>query len=161
MAADRPMTRILCVSQASLWRHKSCSDGADAGSARAAQTAIWLRLAILSPLLPAVYADQVTPAQGKSLRQQMAEALLCLAIHPWVRQGCRSRPHPPQAVGAQAQTWGQQQLQGLFDWMTGLLQGLVSDSWPGWLKGDQVTRLLWPAVSRAASMQWQAALQAD
>ena len=119
--------------------HSSCNGmWWTAGSAYAAQTAIWLRLAILFPLLPVVYADP-EPAPAKNLRVHLGRAVVSLAAFPLVRNGCCSSAgqlHAPAAGGSGA--WGARELQGLFERLAALLQALGSARWPAWLQGNQV-----------------------
>ena len=110
--------------------------GYAAASAQAAQTAIWLRLTILSPLLPVVYADH-EPSPAKNLRVLLARALVSLATLPAVRGGSCSPV--AQAGSPVPDEWGAAQLNGLFERIAGLLQALGSESWPAWLQGNQVT----------------------
>ena len=59
-----------------------------AGSAEGVQAAVWVRLKLLLPLLPLVYADP-EPDSTKNMRAALAKALLPIMASPLVYQHAR------------------------------------------------------------------------
>ena len=79
-----------------------CIDLWHAGSAEGVQAAVWVRLKLLLPLLPLVYADP-EPDSNKNMRVLLAKALMPVMASPLVYQHLRCTPLLPSAV--QALSW--------------------------------------------------------
>ena len=105
------------------------------------QVAVWLRLAVLLPLLPVVYADR-EPDGARNLRARLAAALLRILASPLVHA-------PPAGLpGGAGQEGGGQAAaaaaaaaaagESLFERLLSVLHALLGGAWAAWLRGDQV-----------------------
>ncbi len=63
------------------------------------RAALWVRLRLLLPLLPIVYADP-EPNPDKSLRTRLAQALVHVITSPLIWQAPRSTPLSPLSMPA-------------------------------------------------------------
>lgn len=139
------LTRQLC-------QLASARPGSETGATSAAtsaaelQCALWVRLALLPPLLPLVYVDKDTSG-GSSLRTSLTPTLLTLAHTEWV---CTD-PEDDAGVGggncgdaaatertaAIVRAASAAAGQSLPQRLQALAQGLLPGSWPAWLRGSQ------------------------
>ncbi|KAK9835009.1 hypothetical protein WJX81_003856 [Elliptochloris bilobata] len=85
------------------------------------QAAVWLRLAVLLPLLPVVYADR-EPDAGRNLRARLATALLRILVSP-----------AAEAAAAAEERAGE----SLFERVAAVQHALLGGTWAAWLRGDQ------------------------
>lgn len=117
---------------------------------------MWLRLAVLLPLLPVVYADR-EPDAARNLRARLATALLRILIAPAVRGTPGGAPDETldptlglglpgaaaaagaaadaaTAAAAAARAAGE----SLFERLAAVQHALLGGTWASWLRGDQV-----------------------
>ena len=135
-----------------------CNDLRHAGSAEGVQAAVWVRLKLLLPLLPLIYADP-EPESNKNMRVLLAKALIPIMASPLVYQHlryssaafCCARPsvgdpfikgqHTPLACrlgdgesGSGLRAFQQALSQSLLS----VWHALVGHAWAPWLLGRQV-----------------------
>ena len=116
-----------------------------AGPAEGVQAAVWMRLAVLLPLLPVVYADR-EPDQARNLRARLAAALLRILASPHTRappfaepdQAPRAGAARPTAAAAAAAAAAERAGESLFARLLSVLHALLGGTWAAWLRGDQV-----------------------
>ncbi len=113
---------------------------ARAGPAAGVQVAVWLRLAVLLPLLPVVYADR-EPDGARNLRARLAAALLRILASPLVHAppagppGGAGQEGDGQAAAAAAAAAAAGE--SLFERLLSVLHALLGGAWAAWLRGDQ------------------------
>ncbi|KAK9833174.1 hypothetical protein WJX74_009386 [Apatococcus lobatus] len=107
------------------------------GAAAGVQVAVWLRLAILQPLLPVVHADSAS----KGLRHVLALALLRLLSSPLIRsQPSLPLQLPGQMSDQEASARAAEDLaqHSLFTRILLILQALATDTGTIWMHAEQV-----------------------
>ncbi|CAL8467360.1 g6897 [Coccomyxa elongata] len=116
------------------------------GSAEGVTAAIALRLTILLPLLPIVYADREAD-RTKNLRYQLARALPAILASPLLRAsfsrccGRESKAGP-----------GEGKTESLFGQLLAVMHALLSPEWATWLRGSQDKLRDVPAYEDSASL---------
>ncbi|BDA40350.1 probable mediator of RNA polymerase II transcription subunit 12 at N-terminal half [Coccomyxa sp. Obi] len=111
------------------------------GSAEGVHAAIALRLKILMPLLPVVYADRETD-RTKNLRYMLARALLPILASPLVYASFRDSKADPDEGKAGT----------LFRQLLAVKHALLSPKWATWLRGTQEKLRDVPAYEDSATL---------
>ncbi|KAK9916244.1 hypothetical protein WJX75_000426 [Coccomyxa subellipsoidea] len=115
------------------------------GSAEGVCAAVAVRMQILLPLLPVVYADREAD-RAKNLRYQLARALLPILASPLVYGTFRESKECGNAVMRDEQTGP------LFQQLQAVMHALLAPEWAIWLRGNQEKLRDVPAYEDSASL---------
>lgn len=126
------------------------------GEAAALQVSAWLRLMLLSPLLPTVRADR-EPDARKNLRPRcaatLAQLLAAQQLDVSSSEGAAEASGEARAGAAAAAVLASQPLVGV---LASVLAALASGSWAGWLSGGNMRLREVPALQTSEQLAAEA-----
>lgn len=120
-----------CLSAA----HVTAAQRHNTGPASGVQAALWLRLQLLLPLLPVVYADKEADA-ALNLRSRLAHICAHLCLDPVVW----ADPDDGSAAAGTARAAAAQAGEPLFSRLVHVLAAMLADDWASWVRGDRKLR---------------------